>query len=367
MNVGFLIGIYMAVCVSMLVFNLAYIFMDHRRELGRDPKREIALIRNQLELIGWGDVLSDDMHRKLRKKLSSVRGLEKFNYAVGILREEQPDLAAQYLLCCQNDFQYLSGVYLHKNEMEQAFFARVMENSYIEDNTEYNVIKRNLVEMTKSASVYCRENSLRALYRMGDIEAVRRAYETMSRGEIVHYGKLLTDGLLNFRGNLRELAGDLWEHREEFSDEYVLAVMRFIRMSQDGFEAAFLELLKDEERDREIRLEAIRYFRKYYYEPAYPALLSIVRKREEIDWEYVAVAALSLGNYPGKETISVLKAALSSANWYIRYNAADMLAGHFRVSYLDISDVYNGRDRYAREILSYMMERYDLKGENGYD
>lgn len=79
------------------------------------------------------------------------------------------------------------------------------------------------------------------------------------------------------------------------------------------------------------------------------------------------MAALSLGNYPGKETISVLKAALSSANWYIRYNAADMLAGHFRVSYLDISDVYNGRDRYAREILSYMMERYDLKGENGYD
>ena len=86
-----------------------------------------------------------------------------------------------------------------------------------------------------------------------------------------------------------------------------------------------------------------------------------------MDWEYAAMAVLSLGNYPGKHSIVVLKSALSSSNWYIRYNAADVLTGRFGLSYLDISDIYNGRDRYAREILTYMMQRYGLKGGGGGD
>ena len=81
--------------------------------------------------------------------------------------------------------------------------------------------------------------------------------------------------------------------------------MRFIRMSQDGYGEVFLGILREEGQNREMRMEAIRYFRKYYYEPAYSVLLSIVRNRSQMDWEYAAMAVLSLGNYPGKHSIVV--------------------------------------------------------------
>lgn len=367
MNVGLLIGIYMAICASVLVFNGIYICVDYGREHNKSPRRELNLMRNQMKLLDQIGYLPDKVHHRLRRKLSFMGKMESFNRCMEILMSEQPELTKKFLLCCQKDFQYLAGVYLNKGEIEQAYFARAVESYYQEENPEYDRIKKCLVEMSKSRSVYCRENALRVLYKMGNIEAIRRAYEVMSRNGIVHYGKMLTDGLLNFQGNQEELAKELWKHREGFASEYILATMRFIRMSQDGYGAVFLQLLKDMRQDREIRLEAIRYFRKYHYEPAYSTLLSFVRERDRLDWEYVAMAVLALGNYPGRQTMVVLKSALSAPNWYIRYNAADVLAGQFRVTYLDISDIYNGRDRYAREIMSYMMQRYGLKGGNDND
>lgn len=83
-------------------------------------------------------------------------------------------------------------------------------------------------------------------------------------------------------------------------------------------------------------------------------------------WEYRAVTALTLANYPGAETEAVLKGALCHVNWYVRYNAADTLVAVFGNEEERFADVLEGKDRYAREILLYMLNRSrQRKGERG--
>lgn len=366
LNVQLLIYIYMAISVSVLIFNVVYILTDRKRAKRKEGTgRQYAVLKRNLEKSADLCELPEKYHRKLQRRLARTVNMEHFDAAMQQLLLQMPKESEHYLQLIEKDFIRLADTYHRKEDIEQAYFARLVENYKIGDGREYDRLKRVLVEMMKSNSVYSRENALRALYRMGNIEAVCRAYENMSRNGIAHYGKMLTDGLLRFNGDKQALAQELWIRRSHLQQEYQLAVMRFIRMSQKGYEEEFAALIVDENEDREFRLEAIRYFRKNYYEKVRSVLLDILRNRGKLDWEYAAMAALSLENYPGKETVAVLKSALTSSNWYVRYNAAEVLVGKFKISYLELSDIYNGRDRYAREILMYMRQRYDLNSGEG--
>ena len=53
--------------------------------------------------------------------------------------------------------------------------------------------------------------------------------------------------------------------------------------------------------------------------------------------------------------MAVLKQALHCANWYVRFNASQSL-NDLQVPYLDLVDILNGSDRYAREMMLYRLE-----------
>lgn len=78
--------------------------------------------------------------------------------------------------------------------------------------------------------------------------------------------------------------------------------------------------------------------------------MSFVDQLRKQRWEYAAIAATALSAYPGERTVEILKEALQSPNWYVRFNAAQSLEA-FQLSYWELSDVMEGGDRYAREIL----------------
>ncbi len=362
-----LIYVYMGICVSLLAFNLCYIFADAAK--GRrikNPGRDISLLRKRVMSYAQTGQIAKKEHRKNQRMLSHVGKLERFHWSAEKLMQEMPDETAAYLSACEGDSRYLALVYQKKDELQKAYFARLLELYGMGGGEKYDELKKVLVEMTCSPSVYTRENALRVLYHSGSTEAVVRAFVQMSGRGVFHYGKLLTDGLLSFSGDHGQLVWELWRHRQQLSDDYTLAVMQFIRMSQDGYEEEFGKLLEEAGEDQELRLEALRYFRKYRYDPVYPLLLDIMKGKQDMGWEYQAVTALTLANYPGAETEAVLKGALCHVNWYVRYNAADTLVAVFGNEEERFADVLEGKDRYAREILLYMLNRSrQRKGERG--
>ena len=185
----------------------------------------------------------------------------------------------------------------------------------------------------------------------------------MEATRVYHNQKLLADGLLKFTGDRTALAWFLWKRREEFDVLLLLPVMQFIRFLTDEFQEEFLKLLHSETADKELRLEAIRYFRKYPYEAAREALKQFVRYQEYIDWEYAAMAAIALSAYPGADTVDCLKGGLGASNWYVRLNCAESLVKGMKLPKWELYDVYNGNDRYAREILDYVAEKSEIRGQ----
>lgn len=367
LDVQLLIYVYMGICVSLLIFNLCYIFADAAKERrAKNPGGSFRHLQKSVQTFALSGQITKKEHLKNQRLLSHVTQLEQFHWAVEKLMQELPEETAAYLCACEGDFRYLALVYQKKDDLQKAYFARLLELYGMGRGETYDELKKILVEMACSPSVYTRENALRVLYHSGNTEAVVHAFLQMSRREVFHYGKLLTDGLLSFSGDQKQLVRELWTHRHELLDNYLLAVMQFIRMSQEGYEEEFKKLLEDDSQEQELRLEALRYFRRYRYEPIYPILLHMMENTQEIGWEYQAVTALTLANYPGAETEKVLKAALCHTNWYVRYNAADTLVAAFGNESHRFSDVLEGDDRYAREILLYMLEHAGhRKGDAG--
>ncbi len=366
LDVQLLIYVYMGICVSLLLFNLLYICSDAaNKRRSKHPGRSLLDLQKKIRMYDETGQITKKEHKKNQKALSHVRRLEHFHWAVERLMVEMPRETAAYLSACEGDFCYLAMVYQKKDEMQKAYFAKLLGVYGMGGSGSYDELKKILVKMTYSPSVYTRENALWVLYRSGSIEAVVRAFLQMNRNGVFHYGKLLSDGLLSFSGDKKKLAKELWRCRDQLAVDYVLAVMQFIRMSQGGYEREFSGLLEEEGADQELKLEALRYFRKYRYDPIYPGLLAIMRGEQDMGWEYQAVTALTLENYPGEETEEVLKEVLGHPNWYVRYNAAETLAAS-GAKQESFADVLHGGDRYAKEILQYRLERSrQREGGNG--
>src|SRR5699024_8982941 len=104
------------------------------------------------------------------------------------------------------------------------------------------------------------------------------------------------------------------------------------------------------------KIAIIRYFGTHYFEPMGSVLKGYAKSVDKTDWQICAVSMSALANYPSKETISLLKQSLSNRNWYIRKNAAMSLMA-LGLDRKGLQDVFDGGDRYAKEILMYYLER----------
>ena len=139
-----------------------------------------------------------------------------------------------------------------------------------------------LMDMITGKDVNARENAMRAFYAIGNESAILAIWRKLEDNEISHSRKLLADGLLSFQGDRKELAKLLFAHREEFGTTLFLPVMQFIRFFTGDFQQQFFTLLSGKNEDKEIQLEAIRYFRRYPYEPVREILQNYVRYQEYI-------------------------------------------------------------------------------------
>ncbi|MCI6467423.1 MAG: hypothetical protein MSA90_18415 [Faecalicatena sp.] len=358
---------YMAGCIAVLIYNIGYIFWDRRKgkRLEKQSLDMVDKILMQIQKMTEDGSLTEEGMSVLKRDLRKLERLRAFEYSLEKVKGRvSAEEYACYITGLRGVFLDLAFYYSRRDLIEKAYFASLIKKFGIDrGHAPYDGLMDFLVTLVIGPDVYARENALGALYSIGNQEAVLAAWEKMEDNGILHSVKLLADGLLGFCGDRHELAKLLFAHRAKFSGKLNLPVMQFIRFSDGGFQEEFLELLKKENEDKELRLEAVRYFRRYPYEPAREVLFNFLRYQEYIDWEYAAMAALALSSYPGIDTQECLKQGLSAANWYVRFNCAQSLIYGLKVPQLRLYDVYNGHDRYAREILKYVSELQEIEDQ----
>lgn len=356
MKIEIIVYIYLAVCLAMIGFNIVCIFLFKRNDRVAEQSRRYYsnLIKEQ-----FGKEVLDDQHRLLLlKKLTKVRELMAFDKALEVLYDEYPDQVKAYLRKLEYVFVALAKRYSRKNEIQMTYFPYIIARYQLFYGEDIPQINRILVDLLEKPSIYCRENALGAFYSMGNAENVADALKIIDDTDYYHNKKLLTDGLMTFAGDKKELNELLWERLFEYSLNTQLGILDYIRFSSDDFQERMLGLLR-QDLDSEIHYCAIRYLGRYPYEPAYEQLMKYAEHEDETHWEYTSITCFALASYPSDRTIEVLKKNLSSRNWYVRLNASQALE-NLKLEYADFIDIFEGDDRYAGEMMRYRFDRKKL-------
>ncbi len=313
-------------------------------------------ISKELSVLKQGKEIDPKHLQYLRRRLCHSRYLIAFDQALKECTEfEETFVMEEYSRQIQTVFLHLAIIYAGKEDMEAAYFAYFVSQHKSRRIRPVDVIQNMMVEYMKR-NFYCRVNALQALCQFGSEENVVKAISVLDwEGNFLHE-KILTEGLMSFSGSHARLTSLLWEKLESFSQKMQLAILNYIRFKSGDYCQGMLLILENSRKDKELRLCAIRYFGKYFYEPARSLLLQFARNRDPLYWEYAAISITSLASYQGEAVIEVLVDAVHSSNWYVRYNAAVSLKAH-QLSYTELAQVTGGHDRYAREMLMYQLER----------
>lgn len=360
---------YGAVCLSMLVFNVLYglrLRSDDRRmgAKAENLRRRVTeqLARLQENSSGPAQTVQVSHLTWMRRHLSHVNGLLAFDHLLEEL-DEKSAAYQSYMEQMKPVFLYLATVYWKRESTQAAYFCYFLARHKLRRHMELDQIQQVVLSYLKKDSLYCKINAWKALCSFGSPSVIVKALQELGGGEENQlHEKVITEALLTYTGNSAELIETLWARLESISLPIQRAVLDYIRFQSGNYCDRMLEILRDERRDKELRLSAIRYFGRYPDPSARPLLLGFLQDRDPTRWEFSAISASALARYEGRDVVDALLRAMNSSNWYTRSNAAASLEAH-GLSYEEMLQVLGGGDRYAREMLTYRLKAKQLEEE----
>ncbi len=279
MNVEILVYIYLAVCVSMIIFNIVYAYaqkhMDRRMDIKSEKTDE--KIKEQLNNVREG-IAVDDAHKEyLKRKLCRINSLLAFDRAMEMSYVEFPEETVKYLKEINGVFVHLMLKYRKKESIQTAYFPYVIRKYRILTSRIHKDMKDSLLALLESGNLFCRENALQAIYSSADPELVLEALKILDKSKHFHHSRLISEGLVFYEGNSDELDQILWENINSFKPFLKSTLLKYMRLRGGKNPEAVLALLKNEKEDHEVRYECIRFFGRNYYDEARPVLLTLAK------------------------------------------------------------------------------------------
>ncbi len=257
----------------------------------------------------------------------------------------------------------LTSAYGKKDTILHAFYVFVLKKYRFPSFGYTNALVANLKDLIEQGDSTSAEGVLLAVYTMGDPARVSEFLEMVDASEKFVHPKIISDGILSYTADRGALHTRLLSDLSRFSPEMQVNLLNYLRFADGDYCAQVLEILKNPATHDEVRFCCIRYFGKYRYEPAYELLAEFAEHAEERRIEYAVVALMALRNYSCDRTVEILYRQIRHPNWYVRYNATESME-MLGVEYQDLVDIFDGRDRYAREMLQYQFDqRYILEKE----
>lgn len=357
MKVEIMIYIYIAICISMIAFNIVYVFILRNREknLSSGTEHYKRQISQQIARMQNGYAVESEHKEMLSARLKKTAELTAFDKAMETFFQTDAEAAQAYIRETLPVFNALVEKYQKRDEIIVAYFPHIIGKYKILD-TENPAMMQMMYNLLKSENVYCRENALSAIYASGRVECVVTSIKIIDQNKSFHHPKLICDGLIEFAGDKQRLAQLLLECFDGFTIEMQLNILNFIRFVGLRFDDVMLNLLLNEKKNQELHFSAIRYFEKFYCEGAREIIQRFAEGNPKLPWQYQAISVSTLRNYPDAITEEILKKNLSSSNWYVRLNSAKVCED-LGYTYTELIDIFDGDDRYAREILRYRLDR----------
>ncbi len=358
MRVEVMLYVYLFVCAAMIVFNIvtAVLFKTSERKTERVSKNLRYKVMLQLKAAETNFQVDKSHKVYLSRKLRRVGNMIAFDKMLEAEYVSHPQEIRNYLHSLDEVFILLMAYYARQNKIEAAYFPYIIKKYRVIAYRSFPSLEGALLELLHEPSIYCRENTLQALYTTGNVDCVFKAVKITDQSDLFFHKKLLSDGLLNFSGSGNALGKKFVENFFDFSVVTQVALLDYFRFSSGNYQDFAFSLLQSEKTNDEIRYAAIRYLGKYPFSKAYKPLCRLAAENADQKWQYAAIASTALSSYPDEITVSILKNNLYSRNWYVRLNSAISLK-NLGITYSELSDIIDGNDRYASEIIRYCLQR----------
>ena len=416
-----LLWIYIAVCLSLILFQTFFIIIGIIRSYidRRMIRSRLLEIVEELERISNGQSVSEEHQALLKKNLFLTTGLYCYESALSKIAEKienetlsfrdpneitiviidirheairgeeisrghskirlrmrpkkeliEPiprELAeryfGEYIRQTAPTMVALTSAYRKRDDIIQMFYVFMLKKYGYLHHCYTPELVANLRDLLDSGNSTCTEGILLAIYQIGDAEIVYKALRQVDNKDRFLHPKIISDGLLSFSGDTANLQELLLDHLSNFSEKMQVNLLNYLRFASGSHCTRLLALLQNEETPDEIRFSCIRYFGKYPYDPAYDLIARFASGESGKRVEYAIVALAVLRRYPCKQTIDILCRQINSSNWFVRYNATESLES-LGLEYQDLVDIFDGKDRFAREMLQYQFDqRYILDRE----
>lgn len=270
------------------------------------------------------------------------------------------DVFERYLCAVSHEMIGLTSTYCKKDTTLHAFYVFVLKKYRFLSYHCTSELIANLKDLIEYGDGSCAEGVMLAVYTMDNPDRVMEFLELVDNSEKFVHPKTISDGMLSYTADKRTLHSCILSHLERFSPQMQVNLLNYLRFTDDSSCAEILKILENEAVNDEVRFCCIRYFGKYHYDPAYDLIAEFADNRR---MEYAVVSLMALRNYPCDRTLKILSRHIHHPNWYIRYNATESMK-ILGIEYQDLVDIFDGHDRYAREMLQYQFDqRYILEKE----
>ncbi len=361
-KIEYLIYIYMTLCVCMMVFNIIYMIFTVSTEKNKKKSKNaiIKKINAQINLLESGLRVGIRHKEYVYKKLKRTYNLLLFEYALDLQDEDKVE---KYIKEIQIIFDDLAIYYEKADGIKKAYFAYIIDKYRIIENAKSNILINTMYQFLEEDSIYCRDNSFKAIINSGNIEYIIEALKILNKLEYYYYPDIIFKGLVQFKGKPEELENKLWKEFEKFNIEIRIAIVRYANKLKLDYKEEFCKTAIKEDIEEEVKIEIIKYFGENYYELAQNLLIEFTKEKGIKNKKIIIESAKALRKYNNQDTKEALKMLMKRNDWEIKEAASETLTA-ISTSYYELADIYNGEDETARRILKYKMQNYKAKYKN---
>lgn len=334
-NVELILTLFLVFYILILLFDFATIILNKiSKYLNKRRRKHLLNIIN--------------MHNKhlIIGTLSNI----KYLYILNNLIDEKYKIdkkisIVNYLNNNKDIINKLSKHYYRKGNLARSYYSYTLSKIDLPKKSE-----DFMFHMLTTKSVYCVENSLKVLYNTGNVELIIKAYEILSKNKSMYHSKLITDGMMEFKGDKKLLAQELYKDFSNFSTQCKIGFINYFRNIKYNISDDLVTKLEKNSYSKELEISMIRYFTKVKNRKAYKLFVQRLEENYYEDAEYDIVMIQALANSKNKKTIEILTEKLEDNNYYIRYNACVSLTKIIDITKIETSD------EYAKDMIKYVID-----------